>query len=77
MEKKEFPEILAGMRSERGMTQEEVAAALGIRQSTLAMYERGARMPKDEIKLALARYYGCSVETLFFSESDTNRGEMR
>ena len=62
----------------RGMhSQEEVAAALGIRQSTLAMYERGARMPRDEIKLALARYYGCSVEDLFFSENDTFRGETR
>lgn len=61
---------LRGMRS-----QEEVAAALGIRQSTLAMYERGARMPRDEIKLALARYYGCSVEALFFNENDTFRGE--
>ena len=32
---------LRGMRS-----QEEVAAALGIRQSTLAMYESGARTPR-------------------------------
>lgn len=64
--------LLRGMRS-----QEEVAAALGIRQSTLAMYERGSRMPRDEIKLALARYYGCSVESLFFSENDTFRGVTR
>ena len=63
---------LRGMRS-----QEEVAAALGIRQSTLAMYERGSRMPRDEIKLALAHYYGCSVESLFFSENDTFRGISR
>ncbi len=63
---------LRGMRS-----QEEVAAALGIRQSTLAMYESGSRMPRDEIKLALARYYGCSVESLFFSENDTFRGVSR
>lgn len=61
---------LRGMRS-----QEEVAAALGIRQSTLAMYESGARTPRDEIKLALARYYGCSVERLFFSENDTVRDD--
>ena len=61
---------LRGMRS-----QEEVAAALGIRQSTLAMYERGARMPRDDIKLALASYYGCSVEALFFSENATFCGK--
>ena len=63
---------LRGMRS-----QEEVAAALGIRQSTLAMYERGSRTPRDEIKLALARYYGCSVEAIFFSENDTICGKSQ
>ncbi len=63
---------LRGMRS-----QEEVAAALQIRQSTLAMYESGARMPRDEIKLRLARYYGCSVDALFFSEDDTLCGVLR
>ena len=59
------------LRLRRMRSQEEVAAALQIRQSTLAMYESGARMPRDEIKLRLARYYGCSVDALFFSENDT------
>ncbi|MBR5342757.1 MAG: helix-turn-helix transcriptional regulator [Oscillospiraceae bacterium] len=71
MNKKQVGGRLLQLRGAR--SQEEVAAALGIRQSTLAMYERGSRMPKDEIKLALARYYGCSVEALFFSENDTIR----
>ena len=72
MDRKRIGARLLQLRGERA--QESVAAALGIRQSTLAMYESGARVPRDEIKLALARYYGCSVEALFFSESDTFRG---
>ncbi len=73
MDKKKVAGRLLRLRGAR--SQEEVAAALGIRQSTLAMYERGSRMPRDENKLALARYYGCSVEALFFDENDTIRGE--
>ena len=74
MDKKKVAGRLLRLRGAR--SQEEVAAALGIRQSTLAMYERGSRMPRDENKLALARYYGCSVEALFFNENDTIRGEI-
>lgn len=73
MDKKKIGGRLLQLRGAR--SQEEVAAALGIRQSTLAQYESGARMPRDEIKLALARYYGCGVEDLFFSENFTIRGE--
>ena len=75
MDKKKVGGRLLQLRGER--SQEEVAAALGIRQSTLAMYESGARTPRDANKLALARYYGCSVEALFFSENFTIRGESR
>lgn len=65
MDRKKVAVRLLLLRGDR--SQEEVAAAIGIRQSTMAMYESGARMPRDEIKLALARYYGCSVESIFFS----------
>ena len=47
-------------------TRSEVAKALGISKSALAMYELGNRTPRDEIKLALAEYYGASVQALFY-----------
>lgn len=65
MDRKKVAVRLLLLRGDR--SQEEVAAAIGVRQSTMAMYESGARMPKDEIKLALAKYYGCSVESIFYS----------
>lgn len=48
-------------------TRAEVAGANGISVSALAMYETGKRIPRDEIKLSLARYYKTSVEYIFFS----------
>ncbi len=47
-------------------TQQEVAAANNITVSAVGMYERGERIPRDEIKIRLARYYQRSVEEIFF-----------
>ena len=48
-------------------TQEKVANDCGISVSALAMYESGKRMPRDEIKVKLARYYNTTVEAIFFT----------
>lgn len=49
-------------------TQAEVAEAVGISTSALTMYETGRRVPRDEIKIALARYFNVSVGYLFFDQ---------
>lgn len=46
---------------------EEVAAAVGISLSAIAMYETGERTPRDEIKVRLANFYGKTVQELFFN----------
>lgn len=46
---------------------EEVASNVHISYSALRMYETGKRIPRDEIKIALARYYNTSIEQLFFA----------
>lgn len=47
-------------------SREEVAEAVGISVSALQMYENAQRMPKDEIKIRLANFYGVTVQYLFF-----------
>lgn len=64
--KPQFAEKLLKLRGEKSQT--EVAAAVGISTSALAMYENGHRVPRDEIKIALARYFGVSVGYLFFGQ---------
>ena len=44
----------------------EVANALGIALSTLTMYENNNRVPRDEIKVRISKYYGTPIEELFF-----------
>ena len=57
---------LKAMRGSR--LQAKVAADLGISKSAIAMYENGERVPKDDIKIAIAKYYGTTVGSLFFDE---------
>lgn len=45
---------------------EDVANAVGISISALAMYENGDRVPRDGIKIKLADYYNTTVQALFF-----------
>ena len=46
---------------------ESVAKDLEIGTSTIYMWENGERIPRDEMKIKLANYYGVSVETIFFA----------
>ena len=60
---------LAKLRGNK--TQRDVAKAVGISVSALTMYECGRRIPRDEIKVRLAKFYGTSICSLFFSQEDT------
>lgn len=55
---------LKALRGKR--TQQEVADKVGITKSALAMYERDKRVPRDEVKVKLADFYGETVQTIFF-----------
>lgn len=60
---------LAAARGDR--SREQVAKAVGISTSAVSMYESGARVPRDEIKVRLAGYFGVSVQSLFFDDDVT------
>lgn len=57
------------LRALRGSkTLREIADASGLTVSALAMYERNERVPRDEIKVQLADFYGTTVQELFFDK---------
>lgn len=58
---------LRALRQQRKKTQQQVADELEITKSSLAMYERDERVPRDEVKVRIAKYYGETVDALFFS----------
>ena len=58
---------LMELRAGAGKARAEVAANLGISVSALTMYENGARIPRDEMKIKIAAYYGKSVQEIFYA----------
>lgn len=59
--------IAEKLRDARGSrARKDVAKAVGISLSALAMYESGYRVPRDEIKVRLANLYGKTVGEIFF-----------
>ena len=58
---------LRALREQKQKTQQQVADDLNITKSALAMYDRNRRVPRDEVKVRIATYYGESVQSIFFS----------
>ena len=60
---------LRKLRQEAGLSLLEASEKVGITISALAMYERGERLPRDEVKVRLAQFYNHTVGEIFFGES--------
>ena len=56
------------LRELRGVfrTQGDVAKDCGLTRAAVGMYEQGQRLPRPEIMLMLADYYGTDVGSIFF-----------
>lgn len=57
-------ERLQELRKDKGLSQKELAAILGIKPKTLSAYEREVANPSDEIKVKIARYFNISLDYL-------------
>lgn len=59
------------IRALRGTeSQQTLADKLKISKSALAMYERGERIPRDEVKIRIAQHFNVSLESIFFAPSE-------
>src|SRR5512136_365024 len=59
-----FASNIKFLRKRRGRTQDDVAAALQLKRSTLSGYENGVAQPGIEILVAFSGYFNISVDTL-------------
>lgn len=56
------------LREKLNISRDKFCETVGISQSALSMYETGQRVPRDEIKLKIARCLETSIESLFFTQ---------
>ena len=60
--KSDFAEILSRLRREKGLSQRQAAAELGVSQALLSHYENGAREPKLEFVIKACDYYEVTAD---------------
>ena len=61
---------LEALRRERGITQEELAAALEVSRQTVGSLENGRYNPSILLAFKIARYFGRTIEEIFLYEED-------
>lgn len=59
---------LEEIRKERGIKQEELAAALEVSRQTIGSLENGRYNPSITLAFKLARYFNMSIEDIFIYE---------
>ncbi len=75
-----FTSNIKFLRKRRGRTQDDVAAALNLKRSTLSGYENGVAQPGIDVLVAFSGYYSISVDTLIRIDitrlSESQLGEL-
>ncbi len=59
---------LRELRQERGITQEELAAALDVTRQTIIAIERGKYDPSLRLAFKISRFFGKKIEEIFEPE---------
>lgn len=69
---------LKALRERLSMTQKDFAASLGIGQTTYNGYETGAREPKSDFWISVARKYGVTIDYLMgYSDNPKETSETK
>lgn len=73
-----FKDVLKKLRDERGLTQEELADALGVRPGAIGNYEQGQRLPKDDkMWIKIAKFFNVTVDYLMDVENNIEENKIK
>lgn len=61
---------LTKLRKAHNLSQKELADKLGLSQPMIAMMEAGERRGGDETKLKVAKFFGKTVDEIFFTKNN-------
>ena len=70
-----FSENLIQLRKARGLSQQQLAEALGLSRSAIGMYETGKREPDIEVLRLFSDYFNADMNTLMSPPSEET-GEL-
>lgn len=67
---------LRQLRRDRGLSQSQVAEAVGISPAYFADIERGVRRSSGDVALRISRFFDVPLERFFDEELDTEDGHV-
>lgn len=59
---------LRKVREDKGLTLKDVVKATGYTEVSISRWETGTRIPKATVLYNLAKFYGVSIDRLFWKE---------
>ena len=68
---------IKALRKRHGVTQQQLAAAIGVRQCAISSYERGTRRPDILLLKRIADYFGVTVDELIADIPTLKRQMLR
>lgn len=68
---------IAALRKQKGITQEELANALGVSPQAVSKWENNSSCPDISLLTGIADYFGITVDTLLRSESEKIIGDTK
>jgi transcriptional regulator with XRE-family HTH domain len=71
----DFPQRLASLRKERGLTQQLLAEKIGVHVSQLRRYEGGSSQPTLEVLRRMAKALAVSGDQLLFDDAERDLAE--
>ena len=60
------------IREQHGMSQEALAAKVGVTRQTIISLEKGSYVPSLLLAISIAEVFGLAVENIFEKEADSN-----
>lgn len=64
-EKRRIHNRIAVLRTERGLSRQDLADAIGVNYQTIGYLERGDYNPSLDLAFRFAEYFGLPIETIF------------
>ncbi|WP_297550661.1 helix-turn-helix transcriptional regulator [Thermococcus sp.] len=61
---------LRELREKKGLTQEELARALGVTRQTIIAIEKGKYDPSLKLAFRIARFFGVKIEDVFIYDGE-------
>lgn len=64
---KGFGKRIKTLRLEKELTQSELAKHLEISSTSIGSYEKEKRIPRDDLKIKIAKFFNVKVSDIFFT----------